>query len=68
MSMLKEFIHMEHPWKKLKSNESGKCAILPDLADILTLLLELLIVEQIKAIDNLLRDFFYFHKYALVMK
>jgi hypothetical protein len=45
MSMLKEFIHKEHPRKKLKSIESGKCPILPDLADILTLLLELFIVE-----------------------
>ena len=45
MSMLKEFIHAEHPWKKLKSIESGKCPILPDLTDILTLLLELFIVE-----------------------
>ena len=45
MSMLKEFIQKEHPFKKSKSNESGKCPILPDLADILTLLLELFIVE-----------------------
>ena len=34
MSMLKEFIQKEHPSKKSKSNESGKCPILPDLADI----------------------------------
>jgi hypothetical protein len=45
MSLLKEFIHKEHPRKKFKSIESGKCPILPDLADILTLLLELFIVE-----------------------
>ena len=35
---------------------------------ILTLMLELFIGEYIMAIDNLLRDFFYLHKYALVMK
>ena len=34
MSMLKEFIHKEHPRKKLKSIESGKCPILPDFAHI----------------------------------
>ena len=45
MSMLKEFIHKEHPRKELKSIESGKCPILPDLVDRLTLLLELFIVE-----------------------
>ena len=34
MSLPKEFIHKEHLCKKSKSNESGKCPILPDLADI----------------------------------
>ncbi len=34
MPMLKEFIQKEHPFQKLKSNESGKCPILPDFAHI----------------------------------
>jgi hypothetical protein len=39
MSMLKEFIQKEHPFTKSKSNESGKCPILPDFAYTYLLLL-----------------------------